>query len=405
MGVKSILAAALLLATGGAAHAADHSHDDHAMAAPPPACAEVALKCADKATPIFDNKGALWVIWSAQGRVAVQKSNDLARSFSGPVFVNDAVEKLDAGADSRPQLAIDRAGYMIAAYTIAKGPSFTGQVMTARALRGTAFSRPRALTDDTASQRFISFALDPSGDIFAAWIDKRNLVSAQKAGAAYDGAALAFAWAAKGKDFAVTRIAQDNTCECCRIGVAFAGPHKPVVLWRNMFEGGVRDHAVMTFSTGQPGPTYRVAVDDWKIDACPHHGPSLAVGESGTYHATWFTDGSARQGLFYARSKDGGRSFSNPMTIGNNDHQPSRPFVYARGRHVWLIWKEFDGEESVVNLMTSLDDGVTWSKPRALARTADASDHPLLVGRDDAVYLSWLTAQEGYRLIDLKNAP
>jgi hypothetical protein len=48
----------------------------------------------------------------------------------------------------------------------------------------------------------------------------------------------------------------------------------------------VRDHAVMTFEApDKPGPVYRVSDDDWAIDACPHHGPSLAVTRDGTYHA------------------------------------------------------------------------------------------------------------------------
>ena len=44
-----------------------------------------------------------------------------------------------------------------------------------------------------------------------------------------------------------------------------------------------------------------------------------------------------------------------------------------------MVWKEFDGEKTTVNLMTSHDDGMTWSKPTAVANTTDTSDHPLLV--------------------------
>jgi hypothetical protein len=36
---------------------------------------------------------------------------------------------------------------------------------------------------------------------------------------------------------------------------------------------------------------------------------------------------------------------------------------------------------------------------RTVAETADASDHPLLIARGDHVFLSWLTKNEGYRLI------
>ncbi len=79
----------------------------------------------------------------------------------------------------------------------------------------------------------------------------------------------------------------DNTCECCRLGLAFAGPGRPVVVFRNIFEGGVRDHAVMTFTDpATPGEVRRVSNDDWQISACPHHGPSLSISPAGTYHVS-----------------------------------------------------------------------------------------------------------------------
>jgi hypothetical protein len=54
--------------------------------------------------------------------------------------------------------------------------------------------------------------------------------------------------------------------------------------------------------------------------------------------------------------------------------------------------------------MISGDDGVTWTTPQTIASTADASDHPLLVSDGRHVYLSWLTAKEGYRLLPLPGA-
>lgn len=401
--MRNLLLLPLFLIAAPGFAAQEHDHKAMMAAAPAAACAKAELACADKATPFFAGN-TLWLAWSANGRVGLQKSEDLGRSFGPVTFINTAAERIDAGADSRPQVAVDGKGHAVVAYTIAKGADFAGQVLVARG-DAKGFAAPKPLTDSTVSQRFISFALDPSGSIFAAWIDKRNLAAAQKTGRDYDGAALAYAWAEDGKDFTVARIAQDNTCECCRIGVGFAGPHKPVVMWRNMFAGGVRDHAIMTFSERGPGMVRRVAVDNWKIDACPHQGPSLAVSANGTYHATWFTDGRARQGLFYARSKDAGQTFSPPVAIGNNDRQPTRPFALAAQGLVWLAWKEFDGEVAVVNVMQSRDDGMTWSAVRAIAQTTDASDHPLLIANGEHVYLSWLTHKEGYRLIALGDTP
>lgn len=84
---------------------------------------------------------------------------------------------------------------------------------------------------------------------------------------------MAFAWANKDTDgFIPTRIAVDDICECRRLAVAFAAPHRPVVLFRDIFDETTRDHAVLTFANAQtPGPLHRVSVDDWKTNVCPHY--------------------------------------------------------------------------------------------------------------------------------------
>src|SRR5262249_5491960 len=96
---------------------------------------------------------------------------------------------------------------------------------------------------------------------------------------------------------------------------------------------------------------------------------------------------------------DGGATFTPPLTVGAPERRAARPYLFAQGDRVWLVWKEFDGQSSIVQLMSSTDDGATWSAPRVLASTADASDHPLLIGDRGKVYLSWLTRLEGYRLL------
>jgi hypothetical protein len=93
------------------------------------------------------------------------------------------------------------------------------------------------------------------------------------------------------------------------------------------------------------------------------------------------------------------------MPIGRADRTPSRPFVLAGAGAVWMVWKEFDGEQTTVNMMASRDGGKTWSAPKALAHTSDASDHPLLVSNGQRVFLSWMTRTDGYRLLPLEASP
>ena len=350
------------------------------------------------ATPAFGPDGTLWLARGGKDRVVVARSSDLGKTFSAAVPVTPEPINIDWGPDARPRIVVDPAGHLIVTYAIFQDQRFNGRAFFTRSTdNGASFATPQPLTADSTSQRFETVAIDPAGKVFSAWLDKRNVATKK-----YAGAALAFAWSDDGSRFGNTTIAVDNTCECCRLGVAFAGPGRPAVMFRNIFPGSIRDHAVLTFKdNGTPGPLRRVSVDNWKIEACPHHGPSLAISADGSYHAAWFTGGAARQGLFYARADSEDAAFGEPRALSSPSRQPARPYLLAVGSDVHLVWKEFDGTKAQVRRQVSHDNGRSWSEARTVAETADASDHPLLVADKSRVYLSWLTKIEGYRLIPL----
>ena len=358
------------------------------------------------ATPAFGPDGTLWVVRPSGDRIVVQRSTDLGKTFAAPVTVTPEPMNLDWGPDARARIAVDPKGGLIVTFGTFQDKNFNGRAYFARSSDGTSFTQPRPITSDTTSQRFEVAGVDPAGRVFAAWLDKRNVAKARAAGRAYPGAALAYAWEDGDTGFGNTSIALDNTCECCRLGLAFAGAGRPAVVFRNIFPGSVRDHGVITFrGPTTPGPVRRVSVDDWKIEACPHHGPALAIAPDGSYHVAWFTDGAARKGLFYARAASGDAPYSQPRPLSAANRQPARPYLLANGSALHLVWKEFDGDKVAVRWQVSLDSGRQWSPPRTVAETADASDHPLLVADKQRAYLSWLTRDEGYRLIALGDQP
>jgi hypothetical protein len=390
---KLLLGLGILLLGGGIA-AAQHRHDASSQEA-------------FTATPAFGPDGTLWLVRANADRVVVVKSSDLGRSFSAPVAVTPQPMNLDWGPDARARIAVDPKGGVVVTFAIFQDKRFNGRAFSARSSdNGVSFTRPQPLTANTTSQRFENVAIDPDGRVFAAWLDKRNVAPAVAAGRPYPGAALAYAWSDDGAAFGNTSIALDNTCECCRLAIAFAGPGRPVIAFRNIFEGSIRDHAVVAFKDATtPGPLRRVSIDDWKLEACPHQGPSLAIAPDGSQHVAWFTDGAARKGLFYARADSGDGAFGTPRALSSPDRQPARPYLLANGQALHLVWKEFDGTKALVRWQMSHDSGRTWSAVRTVADTDDASDHPLLVAHAGRTYLSWLTKAQGYRLIPLEDQP
>ncbi|MGY4479437.1 sialidase family protein [Bradyrhizobium sp. USDA 3364] len=401
--VRVALATAMLAALPNLARAQMSHH--HASEA---ACEEIVLRCATKVTPAFAPDGTLWLAWMAGGQISVANSKDQGKSFSAPVQVTRDRLNLDWGPDARPKLAIDAKANIALAFSIFRDQAFNGQVLTTRSTDGgNSFDPLKPVTANNESQRFEAIGFDPAGAAFAVWLDKRNRVPAQQRGEKYDGAGLFFASSKDGgATYSDARLVADNTCECCRLALAFDGAGHPVVVFRNIFEGGVRDHAIVTFTDlATPGEVRRVSRDDWQIAACPHHGPSLTISPEGTYHVTWYTNGKVRKGLFYARSRDGGKTFSDPLPVGQLNRSPSRPQVIAGPQGLVMAWKEFDGQKTSINMMTSHDDGATWSKPTVIADTADSSDHPLLVTDRRQTYLSWMTKADGYRFQAIEGEP
>jgi len=209
---------------------------------------------------------------------------------------------------------------------------------------------------------------------------------------------LYYAWSDDGgRHFYPNKRIAAHTCQCCRLDTAINNENKPVIIWRHVFDGGIRDHAINHFSDwNTPGDVMRLGHENWKIDACPHHGPGLSISDTDSYHAVWFSNSDTRQGLFYAYSNDAGQHFSEPVNFGNAG--ASHPHVLALGDHVKIVWQEFDGSSNVIQLMQSADAGKNWTQPEVIARSAESTDDPFLVSDGKAMYLSWKIQQQAYRL-------
>ncbi|HEY0720135.1 MAG TPA: sialidase family protein [Gammaproteobacteria bacterium] len=356
------------------------------------------------ATGYFDQHGTLWVASVQEGHLQLVHSSDSGMSYSAPVQVNAQPEAIAADGENRPKIAVDGDGILYLSWTrlFAEKP-FSGDIRFSRSSDGgKSFSPPVTVNDnrEVISHRFDALGVNQRGELYIAWLDKRDQSSAQRAGQKYDGAALYYAVSRDGgRHFDKNVKVVDHSCECCRVAMAMDRDGVPVVLWRHVYDGNVRDHALQRLD-GRSTPQ-RATHDAWRIDACPHHGPALAIGSDGNYHQVWFSGAEEQHGLFYARSADQGKSFSTPLRFGNDAAQAGHADVLSRVNAVFIVWKEFDGNATLIRMMRSTDNGQHWDAPQSVATSHGPSDHPLLIADRTSVYLSWNTAQEGYRLIAL----
>jgi len=351
----------------------------------------------------FDAAGRLWRARVQSGHVLVDRSDDGGASFGTAVTVNPDAEIIAADGDARPKLAVAPDGALYVSYTQLLSKPFSGDIRFSRSLDGgNSFFTPITINGnrDIIGHRFDALTVGGDGKVYVVWLDKRDEAAAKQRGESYIGSALYYAASAdRGASFGANVKLADHACECCRIALDLAEDGVPVVFWRHVYGDNERDHAVLKLD-GKAEPL-RVTRDRWRIEACPHHGPALSIDAQNNYHLVWFSNAPTARGLFYARSHDGAKTLSAPIAIGNAAAQAGYADVLSRGRALYVVWKEFDGESSLIRAQQSSDGGISWSAPRTVAATADGSDHPELATRGAAVYLSWNTVQEGYRLIAL----
>lgn len=361
--------------------------------------------CGRVPTSVFGADGELYVVFSQNGHIYLTTSSDRGKHFRSPTIVNRIPELIYDDGENRPKIVLGESEEIYISWTHKTPGRYSGDVRFARSLDGgKTFDAPITVNSDRAiiSHRFESMSLDKKGRIYLVWIDKRDAAKAKKNQQEYAGVSLYFAVSDNfGESFQANRKLVDHSCECCRIAIDQDKSGKVVALWRHVYPGNVRDHAIAYLNPETPpiqGMPTRASDDGWKIDGCPHHGPDLSIDKKDRAHLAWFTQGEKNKGLMYGRF-----DFTEKKTrlVRSIDDSPtaSRPQVQVIGNHVYLMWKRFNGEQTDLLVSRSSDEGKTWADPEIIATTKNGSDHPDWVRDHQYLFASWHTASEGLRLI------
>ena len=348
-----------------------------------------------------DENGVLWLAQMSEGRIVVSHSKDNGKRFSEGVAVNAAPESILAEGQNRPQIAV-RKGVIAVAWSQALPTTFAGNIRFSRSTDGgKTFSVPATLNaqDDAVGHSFAAMTMSDNGRIALVWIDSRDKALAKENGKSFEGSSLYYAISNDaGKSFSANKKLADNSCECCRVAITQNSNGVPVVFWRHLFTGGVRDFAFARLDAY--ASVLRASQDNWQISACPHHGGDIAADEKGSLHLVWFTGNPQNPGLFYRRIDD--EHMTVPRAFGNVDAQASYPAVFVSGKTVFLAWREFNGSEYQLLSMQSDDPrGERWSAPRVIAASAGKMDIPEFVGDAKKPLLVWNGGAGGLQVFDL----
>lgn len=338
-----------------------------------------------------DPQGRVWIAYAqAQGEastVHVSQFEAATETWRHVGAVNGMPEPVSADGENRPKLAFGPTGEMYVTWTSPTSAKYTGDIRFARSLdAGETWSEPMTVHQDRQriSHRFESLLVDQSGRIWIAWLDKRDLHVAEQERRSYAGAAIYYAVSTdRGATWKGDFKIADNSCECCRIAMALDSNGAPAVMWRHVFAPNERDHAIATLTPEGPSSVHRVTFDRWSIDACPHHGPSLAIQPDGTRHAVWFNQIQGAGHVFY-----GQLGKERPLRVRALPSGAVHADVLVNGNTVAVAWKRFDGKTTRIETWLSNDAGEQFRAGPSMATTRN-SDQPRLIARGKEAVLVW----------------
>jgi hypothetical protein len=291
---------------------------------------------------------AAWLASGAAGAdVFAAMSEDGGAHFGAPVRVNDIEGDAAGNGEQPPRVVLkDRA---VTVVWVSKRQGVSGIRAAESNDGGRTFLPSRTISPQgvTGARGWESAALADDGVLHAAWLDGRNaqpMAAGQHEHGAMRQDIVHVMWR-PGEPVVETPVAE-NVCFCCKTGVATRG-RDVFVVWRHLFAGGVRDIAVARSADGGRtfGAAVRVSADNWKIDACPDDGPSLAIDGDGALHVAWPTlltgGGAAHMAIFAAVSRDGGATFSPRARVDASATGASHPRIaIASDGAAAIVWDE-----------------------------------------------------------------
>ena len=175
-----------------------------------------------------------------------------------------------------------------------------------------------------------------------------------------------------------------------RVALAPHEPRRVFVLWQEIvFSGGTHGGDILFARSEDGGETFSlpfnlsnsVAGDGkGRINRDIWHNGSLdlAASADGAVYAAWTEYEGA---LWFSRSEDGGKRFSPPRRIaGGGTENPARAPSLALGpdRAVYLAWTVGEDNSADVRIAQSVDGGASFTKPSIVAPSSGYSDAPKL---------------------------
>lgn len=331
--------------------------------------------------------GAVHVAWHDAGsgrfEILYSRSTDGGATFAPPLAISGPDEA------QVPALAVDGEGTVYAVWEGGGGQS-RGLLVSGSTDGGRTFSPPRPLA--TAAAKLPAIAAHGKGQVLVAWQDSSGPGRQILSRGSTDG----------GRSFGPPHPLAPHAAGTRAPAIAVGPGGTAVVVWQGAM-------------AGSPAVVFAVSTDGGRSFSAPRlvapgsrarQTPAVALANGGIY-VVW-RDRATAGGweILFARSGDGGHTFSPPLNVSRTPGLANVPAIAARrGGGITVAWQDDRTGTPQIFVARSMDRGITFSDPANISRTSGFAHLPALAASRDATFLVWHDNSPGNFEILLRPLP
>jgi len=339
-----------------------------------------------------DLGGNIYVVWeddtNTNSNILFSRSTDGGATFSPPKGVSNS-----AGFSFNPRVAVDTGGTINVVWQ--DSPDFfrTSNVFFSRSSdAGNTFSTPMNLSG-TSSSAFYStpqIAVHNAGNISVVWESDTGNLAIWFSGSSDGGAT-----------FSAPTMLSTNTGGSIDSQIAVDKNGNINVVWEDDLAG----HSDISFSrSADNGATFSPPMNlsnPLGNSLANSNSPRLALDILGNINAVWANDSPGNFDIFISRSTDGGVNFSGPKNISKSSSFSSNPFIAVdAGGNINLVWADINPADLNTDIFfaRSSDGGATFSTAQNVSHSSGFSSNPwLTVDAGANINVSWEDNTPGNR--------
>jgi len=215
------------------------------------------------------------------------------------------------------------------------------------------FSAPLNVSNNSDFSFTPQVAVDSAGNIYAVWEDDTSSNSNILFSRSTDG----------GLTFSTPKSLSNTSGFSFSPRIALDANGGINVVWEDDSPGNLD----VFFSRSTDGGNTFANPQDLSNDASDSGSPMVATDPSGNIYVVWEND-SGVLGVFFARSSDGGATFTAPVALSTNTGGSMSPQIAVDvNGDVNVVWEDDSGNSSDISFSRSADHGATFSAPKSLS--------------------------------------